>query len=38
VTEEERKATKVENELDIPLSLRGKEMAIETGQYLLKYL
>ncbi len=38
VTNEEREATKVEHPLDIPLSVRGKEMAIETGQFLLKYL
>jgi len=34
VTKEERDATKVVYELDIPLSLRGKEQAVITGQFL----
>ena len=34
VTNEEKENTKVENERDIPLSIRGKQMAIETGRFL----
>ena len=31
VSPEERKATKMLNELDTPLSINGKVMAVETG-------
>jgi len=38
VSDEERKATKVENHLDIPLSQQGKRQAFETGEHLRKLL
>jgi broad specificity phosphatase PhoE len=38
VSEEERRATKVANEIDIPLSRRGKEQAVTTGEYIKKML
>ena len=38
VSKEEKESTKVENERDIPLSMRGKQMAVETGRFLKTYL
>ena len=38
VSNEEKESTKVENERDIPLSMRGKQMAVETGRFLKTYL
>ena len=37
VPAEERKETKVINELDIPLSRLGKEQALTTGKHLLNW-
>jgi broad specificity phosphatase PhoE len=38
VSAEEKENTKIENERDTPLSMRGKEMARETGRFLKTYL
>jgi broad specificity phosphatase PhoE len=38
VSVEEKENTKIENERDTPLSIRGKEMALETGRFLKTYL
>ena len=38
VSNEENESTKVENERDIPLSNRGKQMAVDTGRFLKTYL
>ena len=38
VSPEERKATKMLNELDTPLSINGKVMAVETGQHIKAFL
>ena len=38
VTKEEKESTKVEYELDIPLSIKGRQMAVDTGRFLKEYL
>jgi len=38
VTKEEKESTKVEYELDIPLSIKGRQMAVDTGRFLMEYL
>ncbi len=38
VSNEEKESTKVENKRDVPLSIRGKQMALETGRFLKTYL